>query len=128
MSGCKEEDDCQTPMWCRGKSVCPKVQSAHSELREIIKDNLDDVRRLTITKAQKSIIDFCCMEKTTAEVAQKYKISIQSASTRLKKLFDLGYLNRVERAPETGGIEYFIMLHNPLVRGGAARRCPAQQT
>lgn len=24
MSGCKDEDDCATPMWCRGKSVCPK--------------------------------------------------------------------------------------------------------
>lgn len=83
------------------------MQYAHSELREIIKDNLDDVRKLTITKAQKSIIDFCCMEKTTADVAKKYNISIQSASTRLKKLFDLGYLNRIERIHETGGIEYF---------------------
>ena len=26
MSACKDEDDCPTPMWCRGKNKCPKAQ------------------------------------------------------------------------------------------------------
>lgn len=28
MTACKNEDDCRTPMWCRGKSRCPNATSA----------------------------------------------------------------------------------------------------
>ena len=23
--GCKDEDDCESPMWCRGRAICGKV-------------------------------------------------------------------------------------------------------
>jgi predicted transcriptional regulator len=40
------------------------------------------------------------------QVAAVFGVSIQSASARLKKLFDKGYLTRTEVAAETGGIEH----------------------
>lgn len=78
----------------------------HAQLREIILNNLDDVRLLTITKEQKDIIKFCSTEKTAVEVSEKYKKSIQSSGMALKKLFELGYLKRIRRYHFSGGIEY----------------------
>jgi hypothetical protein len=43
MSGCKTEDDCPTPMWCRGKDKCPNT-SEPSELNPLLCSLLEDIR------------------------------------------------------------------------------------
>ncbi|RYY80280.1 MAG: winged helix-turn-helix domain-containing protein [Moraxellaceae bacterium] len=43
---------------------------------------------------------------TTASVAKELNISVQNASTRLKKLVDDGYILRKEVSAESGGKEY----------------------
>jgi len=40
---CQTEDDCPTPMWCRGKDHCPKRDAAESGLRPLAKG--DTVQR-----------------------------------------------------------------------------------
>jgi hypothetical protein len=43
---------------------------------------------------------------TTAQVAVDLDISVQNASTKLKKLVEEGYIMRREEVAESGGIEY----------------------
>jgi hypothetical protein len=43
---------------------------------------------------------------STSQAAQDLDMSVQNASTRLKKLFSQGYILRTEAVSETGGIEY----------------------
>jgi DNA-binding CsgD family transcriptional regulator len=43
---------------------------------------------------------------TTAQVAVELDISVQNASTKLKRLVEDGYIMRREEAAESGGIEY----------------------
>jgi|GEM_PF-3838049 len=43
---------------------------------------------------------------TSVNVADVFSISIPSASTRLKRLLEKGYLKRVEVLAKTGGLEY----------------------
>lgn len=43
---------------------------------------------------------------TTAQIAADLDISVQNASTKLKKLVEEGYIMRREEVAETGGIEY----------------------
>jgi len=46
------------------------------------------------------------MAVTTAQVAMDLDISVQNASTKLKKLVEEGYIMRREEVAESGGIEY----------------------
>jgi len=43
---------------------------------------------------------------TTAEVARKLNISVQNASTRLKKLMNDGIIMRLEDTADSGGVEF----------------------
>ena len=43
---------------------------------------------------------------TTSRVASDLNISVQNASTQLKKLVDLGFIIRSEEIAETGGVEF----------------------
>lgn len=43
---------------------------------------------------------------TTSKASSTLDISVQNASTKLKKLFEDGYITRSEEAAETGGKEY----------------------
>lgn len=43
---------------------------------------------------------------TTADVAEALNISVQNASTRLKRLYEEGYLMRIEETAESGGREF----------------------
>lgn len=45
-------------------------------------------------------------EVTTAEIADRLEISVQNASSKLKKLSAKGYISRCERVAESGGIEF----------------------
>ncbi|MBH2029321.1 MAG: MarR family transcriptional regulator [Moraxellaceae bacterium] len=58
--------------------------------------------------ATKDLLDFVLNRKnvTTSSVAKELNISVQNASTRLKRLVAEGYLIRSEEPSITGGIEY----------------------
>jgi len=43
---------------------------------------------------------------TTANVAEALNISVQNASTRLKRLYEEGYVMRIEETAESGGREF----------------------
>ena len=78
------------------------------QLRAYIKANLNEVKSLIISNEQAKIIEFLERgEATASEVAAVFCCSLHSASTRLKKLFDMGYINRSARVQDSGGIEYY---------------------
>ena len=43
---------------------------------------------------------------TASEIADKFKITVPNSSTKLKKLAQQGYIQRVEDVAESGGIEF----------------------
>jgi hypothetical protein len=61
-----------------------------------------------IKGSAKELLDFVVSQNntTTANVAKELKISVQNASTRLKRLTEEGYIIRSEETSLTGGIEY----------------------
>lgn len=61
-----------------------------------------------IKGAAKELLDFVVSRNntTTANVAKELKISVQNASTRLKRLTEEGFIIRSEETSLTGGIEY----------------------
>ena len=61
-----------------------------------------------LSTPNKNLLDTVLKERktTTAKIANKLNISVQNASTKLKKLVDEGYILRVEETAETGGIEF----------------------
>lgn len=63
---------------------------------------------LDTSGAAKDMLDFVLAQKgiSTANVAKALDISVQNASTRLKKLADEGLVIRREASAITGGIEY----------------------
>lgn len=61
-----------------------------------------------MTKGTKDLVDFVLTNGsvTTSNVATAFNISIPNASTRLKKLYNAGYIIRSEEAAESGGKEF----------------------
>ena len=43
---------------------------------------------------------------TTSQIASSMNLSVQNASSKLKKLVDDGYILRFEETAESGGIEF----------------------
>lgn len=77
------------------------------QLRAYIKANLSEVKTLIISSGDAKIIEFLELgEATASEVAAVFCCSLQSASTRLKKLFNIGYLGRTSTIQDSGGVEY----------------------
>jgi predicted transcriptional regulator len=64
-----------------------------------------------VTSAGKELIDYVLTKGAVlaSEVAADLDITVQNASTRLKKLVDQGYILRTEEVAETGGIEYVYL-------------------
>jgi len=62
----------------------------------------------TLTPSSEGLVDYVLTKGPVlvSQVAEELKISVQNASTRLKKLVNDGYILRKEAAAETGGIEY----------------------
>jgi hypothetical protein len=60
------------------------------------------------TASSKALLDMVVSHRstTTALVAEELKISVQNASTRLKRLAEEGFLLRVEEAADSGGKEF----------------------
>lgn len=65
-----------------------------------------------MSKSIKELADYLCTNKkaTTSEISKSLDISTQNASTRLKNLFKLGYVKRVEEVAESGGKEFVYEL------------------
>ena len=65
-----------------------------------------------MSKSIKELADYLCVNKkaTTSEISKSLDISTQNASTRLKNLFKLGYVKRVEEVAESGGKEFVYEL------------------
>lgn len=61
-----------------------------------------------LTKSNLEIFKFLQKKKkvTTSQLASFFDLSVQNASSKLKKLVDDGYILRFEETAETGGIEY----------------------
>lgn len=72
------------------------------------RDGEHEVLGPEITSATKELIDYVLTKEhvLASEVALGLGISIQNASTRLKKLVDQGYILRREDVADTGGIEF----------------------
>ncbi|MDG9927967.1 MULTISPECIES: winged helix-turn-helix transcriptional regulator [unclassified Pseudomonas] len=87
LDGAADSGDFRLTCWV-GKEcrfVGPKPSASSKALLELVIDN---------------------REATTAEAAAALDISVQNASTRLKRLSDEGFLLRSEAAAETGGKEF----------------------
>lgn len=65
-----------------------------------------------MTKSVKELVDYVLKKRkvTTSQVSRDFDISTQNASTRLKNIFKLGYVKRVEEIAESGGIEFTYRL------------------
>ncbi len=61
-----------------------------------------------ITSSTKELVDYVLYKENVlvSQVATELGISVQNASTRLKKLVADGYILRTESIAESGGIEY----------------------
>jgi len=61
-----------------------------------------------LTKSSRELLDYVLVKRTVlaSEVAMDLGISVQNASTRLKKLVSQGYILRSEEVAESGGIEF----------------------
>jgi len=64
------------------------------------------------TAASKVLLDMVITHRstTTAKAAEELNISVQNASTRLKRLAEEGFLLRVEEAADTGGKEFIYQV------------------
>jgi predicted transcriptional regulator len=65
-----------------------------------------------ISLSNQALINYVLEKKTTsaAELASDLDLTVQNASTRLKKMVEHGYIRRLELVAETGGIEYSYSL------------------
>lgn len=61
-----------------------------------------------ITSAARELVEFVLSHKAVlaSQVSKEFGISVQNASTRLKKLVEQGYFLRNEVPADSGGIEY----------------------
>jgi len=84
--------------------------AAKAKEQPIIAWDKDTYRILgpTLTSSTLQLLDYVLTKKEVlaAQVANALGISVQNASTRLKKLVSEGYILRTEVAAESGGIEY----------------------
>lgn len=72
-----------------------------------------EIQNLMLTQGQLKILEYLDTKETvtTQELAEWLGISIQSASGRLSKLFNKGYLKKQQKPDPTGG-HYFIYSAN----------------
>lgn len=73
----------------------------------LVKDGYDVIGPVLSTGA-KELLDFIMKEgiTTTSKVAEKFGVSAQNASAKLKKLFTQGLIMGAKEAAETGGVEF----------------------
>jgi predicted transcriptional regulator len=80
-----------------------------SRLQKEFLADCEEFKAVILSQPQLDLFRWIALETHgcgSPQVAAIFGISLQSASARLKKLFDKGYLTRKEVAAETGGIEF----------------------
>lgn len=75
-------------------------------IRKTILENHSTIKELMLSDRQIEIIKSAGLGLTSIMIAGCYDITINNASSQLKKLYDKGYLSREEFISESGGIEY----------------------
>ena len=77
--------------------------------RAILNGYSDDVRRQLLNSRQLMLLKTIANTEyyTAAELTKVDNIYIQAANSRLRTLYDKGYLNRTNMGAATGGIEYY---------------------
>ena len=65
-----------------------------------------------MSKSVKELINYLLVKKkvTTSQLSNDLDITIHNASTRLKNVFKLGYVKRIEEVAESGGKEFIYQL------------------
>lgn len=83
------------------------------DIRNFILDNIDEIKKMMLSKPQLNLLTgiiqrerFHGLKTSAFDVAVETGISIQSASSRLKKLHDIGWLKRERENDLTGGVYY----------------------
>jgi predicted transcriptional regulator len=87
------------------------------DIRNFILDNISEIKKMILTEKQMNLVQavierdkYHGMKTSAFDVSVETETSIQNASTRLKNLYDKGWLSRVEREDPSGGIyfAYFV--------------------
>jgi len=73
----------------------------------LVKDRYEMIGPVLPTGA-KAVLDFIMKNgmTTTSKVAEKFEVSAQNASAKLKKLFTQGLIMGAKESAETGGVEF----------------------
>mgnify|MGYP000017613356 CR=1 FL=1 len=92
---------------------------SQNDLRLLMLTDLDMVKSLLLTKNDLTLIEFIKSKEEVkpVQVAVFKETNVNNASTKLKKLFEQGYLQRRENNNETGGLEY-VYFAAPVVMQG----------
>ena len=79
-----------------------------NEIKVFIVENKKELNDLMVSQHQIDVINFVKSKKFvfSGDVAEKFSLSIQSASTTLKNLLNKGYLKRDEMTAASGGKEF----------------------
>ena len=88
----------------------------NKNLRKIIYENNRIIRPLLLSRQQAKIMNLAnvfsggitsaSLSEFTDDLSRHHTISIQNASTQLRKLYDKGYLIREKLPNKSGGFEY----------------------
>ncbi|MCK4085511.1 helix-turn-helix transcriptional regulator [Acinetobacter radioresistens] len=97
------------------EDVIDNIDYAAVALDQPLALRLEDGIRLlgpTLTKSNLEIYEILKIKKkvTTSQLASLMDLSVQNASSKLKKLVDEGYILRFEETADTGGIEFIYQI------------------
>ena len=97
------------------EDVIDNIDYAAVALNQPLVLRFEDGLRLlgpALTKSNLEIYELLKIKKqiTTSQLAALMDLSVQNASSKLKKLVDEGYILRSEETAETGGIEFVYVI------------------
>ncbi len=86
------------------------------ELKNAMYQDLAFVKSLLLTHNDVDLLKYIRKELrvTPGKLAGYRDVNVNNASTKLKKLFEQGYLSRVEVKSSSGGVEYVYSISSDL--------------
>lgn len=92
-----------------------EINEEDIDLMRLIYFNHAKIKSLFLTKNQIRLVSYLKSKKaSSSEIAKKYNISTNNASTQLSALFDKGYLERFTVKDSTGGIFFEYTAKNRI--------------
>jgi predicted transcriptional regulator len=90
------------------------------DIRRAYFENIERVKSLNISWHQKVILLTVNKEQgvTSSTLSEIMQIPVESTSTKLKRLYEKGYLSRAEVVSDSGGIEYIYKCRFMSANGG----------